>query len=333
MSATQQPPSDVAVTADALTAPPPPPPRKPTIFFIVYDTAEVLDFSGTFDVFSMAMVAVNRPLFDLRLVSPDGGPITAVHGFKVVADAALADAAPCKSDVVVVPGCLSIVTDALAATHTPPRKGSGGSRPPPSEKQISDCRRIVEFLRGPAQGAGIVSCICTGAFFAAEAGLFDHRALRVTTHGMAIRRLQEWLDTNTTEASAGGAGGAGGGGGNGVAQVVSGARYLMNPTPASAGAPLVMTSAGVSAGMDLAFAMLRLLLGAEVAELTRVEMEYNCTSNFTDTPPLELPGPLQYYRALQQQQQPASSDGGSAGGGSGGGGGGTAAAVASAHRR
>jgi transcriptional regulator GlxA family with amidase domain len=311
-------------------------PRKPTIFFVIYDDAEVLDFSGTFDVFSMAMVALDRPLFDLRLVSPDGGPVSAIHGFKVVADAALADVAPCKSDVVVVPGCRSIVTDALAATHTPPRKASGGSRPPPSEKQIRDCRLIVDWLRGPAgQGAGIVSTICTGAFFAAEAGLFDHRALRVTTHCMAIPRLQEWLHGNAAEKAAaasgdgyGGGDAAGGGGGSGgscsgVAQVIGGVRYLMNPAPAGdSSAPLVMTSAGVSAGMDLAFAMVRLLLGAEAAELTRVEMEYNGTSNFADTPPLRLPEPLQYRRALQQlpqqQQQQQQVNGGGGSGGSGG---------------
>ncbi len=95
-------------------------------------------------------------------------------------------------------------------------------------------RALVRWIRSQAPRARRVASVCTGAFLLAEAGLLD--GLRVTTHWSACAWLQE--------------------------------RYPalhVDPDPIYVRQGRIWTSAGVTAGMDLALALLEEDLGRDVA--------------------------------------------------------------------
>ena len=72
------------------------------------------------------------------------------------------------------------------------------------------------------------------------------------------------------------------------AKVLHGARYVTNQS----GAPLIMSSGGVSAGVDLAFELLERILCPNARRRTEVLMEYNGTTNFGAVQP-KMPPDLQ----------------------------------------
>lgn len=93
---------------------------------------------------------------------------------------------------------------------------------------------VVRFLRRASTQARRVAGICTGAFVLAEAGLLDHR--RATTHWAYAQEMQRRHPAIHVE--------------DDRIYIVDGG---------------VWTSAGMSAGLDLALAMVEKDLGAEVA--------------------------------------------------------------------
>lgn len=95
------------------------------------------------------------------------------------------------------------------------------------------------------QGAGaLTTSVCTGAFLLGAAGLLD--GLRATTHWATI----EGLRTRHPNAN-----------------VLANARVVDEGE--------IITSAGVSAGIDMALHVVRRLHGAEVARRTARDMEYD----------------------------------------------------------
>lgn len=94
--------------------------------------------------------------------------------------------------------------------------------------------RLIDWVRRIAPRARRVASVCTGAFLLAEAGLLDGR--RATTHWSACRLLAERYP-----------------------------KIAVDPDPIFVRDGRVYTSAGVTAGMDLALAMVEEDHGAEVA--------------------------------------------------------------------
>lgn len=93
---------------------------------------------------------------------------------------------------------------------------------------------LVEWLRARAPSARRVASVCTGAFLLAAAGLLEGR--RATTHWASCAILQRMCPTTT---------------------VVADAIYVADGN--------VYTSAGITAGIDLALALVEQDLGAAVA--------------------------------------------------------------------
>ena len=93
---------------------------------------------------------------------------------------------------------------------------------------------VVDFLQGAMSSSRRVASICTGAFHLAQAGLLDER--RATTHWLFARQLQASYPTIKVDED----------------------RIFIVDGP-------VWTSAGMTAGTDLALAMVEQDLGAEVA--------------------------------------------------------------------
>ena len=101
---------------------------------------------------------------------------------------------------------------------------------------VPPSRGVLAFVRKAANRSRRVASICTGAFILAEAGLLDGR--RATTHWCAARDLRERYPNVKVDED----------------------RIFIVDAP-------IWTSAGASAGVDLALAMIEEDLGGELARL------------------------------------------------------------------
>jgi transcriptional regulator GlxA family with amidase domain len=102
---------------------------------------------------------------------------------------------------------------------------------------------LHEWLRVKARSAEIVMSVCTGSLILGRAGLLD--GLRATTHHNAFAELR--LHAPNTE-------------------VIENQRFVDNGK--------ILTSAGISAGIDCSLHVVARLLGEEAANHTAEYMEY-----------------------------------------------------------
>ena len=117
----------------------------------IYDDAEVLDFSGPFEVFSAAKRLANNN-WQVFLVAEHAAPVIARAGFTVNPHYSFADH-PAIDLLIVVGGVHT-------AELTKPQ--------------------VISWIKQTADSAKHVASVCTGAFLLAKAGLLD--GLTVTTH-------------------------------------------------------------------------------------------------------------------------------------------------------
>jgi transcriptional regulator GlxA family with amidase domain len=103
-------------------------------------------------------------------------------------------------------------------------------------------QETLDWIRTVAQESRQVTSVCTGSMLLTSAGLLQGK--RATTHWAALDELEAL--------------------GGGV-QVVRGARWVDDG---------VISSAGVSAGIDMAFYVVEKLLGKEVADRTARYIDY-----------------------------------------------------------
>lgn len=103
---------------------------------------------------------------------------------------------------------------------------------------------LLDWIRRSEPAAELVLSVCTGAFLLARVGLLD--GLAATTYHTAFDQLAELAPT---------------------CAVKRGVRWVDNGR--------VITSAGVSAGIDMALHVVRRLHGSEQARWTADHMEYN----------------------------------------------------------
>ncbi len=137
---------------------PMPKPRKVRI--LAYEGCQLLDVTGPAAVFGAANESARRQVYDLAIVSPDGGTVTtnsgvALHSRKIGG----------QPDTLLVAG------------------GSKGLR---ATMARADVQR---WLRKAAPGCRRFGSVCTGAFVLAAAGLLDGK--RVATHWASCERLAE----------------------------------------------------------------------------------------------------------------------------------------------
>lgn len=103
---------------------------------------------------------------------------------------------------------------------------------------------LLDWLRSVAPGCSWVTSVCTGSAILYEAGLVEGR--RITTH---------WAYIETLRARAG------------DATVLEGIRYVRDGN--------LVTSAGVSAGIDMSLWLVGQLFGAKYAREVQRRMEYD----------------------------------------------------------
>ena len=158
---------------------------------------------GVISVFEFANKEMGEPVYEVRLLSENGGAVQSSMGVTV-------ETRPfdrTNFDTLIVGG------SAVVTSLTP---------------------RLIKFLREALKRYRRVASICSGAFVLAEAGLLDGR--RATTHWNRARELQARFPKVKVEED----------------------RIFITDGP-------VWSSAGMSAGIDLALALVEKDLGADVA--------------------------------------------------------------------
>ena len=193
-------------------------PRRLAI--LLFEDAEVLDFCGPLEVFSVASRQLETPTFDVFTVAETAEPVITRNGLSINPDHALSTCP--RPDIILVPG------------------GVG------SRQQLHNSP-VIDWIRQAASHAEFVLSVCTGALLLGKAGLLD--GLEVTTHHVAYNLLREIVPSG----------------------VVHEDRRFVDTGK-------VVTSAGISAGIDMSLHMVERLLGSQVANATAKHMEYTWPS-------------------------------------------------------
>ena len=128
----------------------------------------------------------------------------------------------------------------------------------PGQLSLMKHTSLLEFLRMQAKTATWVCSVCTGSLLLAQAGLLKGR--KATTH---------WLARDTLKSLG--------------AKVVAD-RYVIDGKFA--------TSAGVSAGIDLALELVRRIAGDECAKTIQLEIEYDPAPPFDCGSPAKAPAEI-----------------------------------------
>lgn len=125
-----------------------------TIDVLLFDDVNLLDVSGPVQAFEAALIE-GRKQYVMRYVSPDGAPVRATCGLRLIADEVLSERS--DSDDLLIPGGKGV--DALI--------------------QNTAVRDIIQH-RAVRDGTGRLISVCSGALVLAAAGVLDGR--RATTH-------------------------------------------------------------------------------------------------------------------------------------------------------
>lgn len=129
---------------------------------LLFDDAEVLDFCGPFEVFSVASRLTDPLAFNVFTVAEKTDAVIARNGLSVNPTYSLDDAP--SPDILLIPGGI-------------------GTR-----KQVSN-EPLVDWIRQRAGNAELVLSVCTGALLLGRAGLLDR--LEATTHHVGFDLLRE----------------------------------------------------------------------------------------------------------------------------------------------
>jgi putative intracellular protease/amidase/DNA-directed RNA polymerase subunit RPC12/RpoP len=181
----------------------------PTVAILLFNSVEIIDFAGPWEVFGGAGYKVFSVAEKLE-------PVTTVYGQKITADYTFENGP--KADVLLVPG--------------------GGVR------GAVDNPKLIKWVQDKAKESTYVMSVCTGAFILAKAGLLD--GLSATTVSGGIANLAT-AGTNI--------------------KVVYDKRYVDNGK--------IITTAGLSSGIDGSFYLVAKMLGKGAAQQTALGIEYD----------------------------------------------------------
>lgn len=183
----------------------------------IYDNAEVLDFSGPFEVFSTASrISGDKEPFRVFLIGESGAVIHARAGFKVIPDYALHDHPPL--DVLIIAG--GVHHDEMNKKH------------------------VLQWLETQRARVPLIATVCTGIFILANA--VNLGSCPVTTHWEDIPDLRKIFP-----------------------------ELIVMENACWVDAQNLVSSGGISAGIDMSLYLVSRLCSRELAEKTARQMEYD----------------------------------------------------------
>ena len=187
----------------------------------IYDNAEVLDFSGPFEVFSTAsrLCKGDIPL-NVFLVSETGNMVSARAGYSVLPSYGFHNHP--DIDVLIV---------------------SGGVHSDEMKKP-----QIIEWISKQSRKTALTASVCTGVFMLAQAGIVNEH--KVTTHWEDVAELRKMFPQLT---------------------VVEHVRWVDEGS--------IITSGGISAGIDMSLYLVSKLHSNDLAEKTARQMDFSWTKN------------------------------------------------------
>jgi transcriptional regulator GlxA family with amidase domain len=186
----------------------------------VYKNAEVLDFSGPFEVFSTANRLNNENLqLNVFLIGETDLSIEARGGFRVTPKYDI-HTHP-ELDLLIVVG--GVHTDEMQKTH------------------------IIQWIQEQGHKVPIMASVCTGAFLLAQAGLLN--SYQATTHWSDIEEFRQTYPD---------------------IPIIENVRWVDNQN--------VITSGGISAGIDMSLHLLSKFSSQNLAILTAKQMEFQWTN-------------------------------------------------------
>lgn len=130
---------------------------------LIFDEVEVLDFTGPFEVFSIAADDNSTKLFNVTVIAEKNRIINARNGLKVLPDYSFQDTK--EIDILIIPG------------------GFGAETVEFKNQEL--LKWIIEINKKTM----ITASVCTGAIILAETKLLDNK--KATTHWMDIDRLKK----------------------------------------------------------------------------------------------------------------------------------------------
>jgi len=187
----------------------------------IYDQAEVLDFSGPFEVFSTASrVCLESNPFDVFLISELGKNVIARAGYQVISDYGIHNHP--ELDVLIVVG--GVHNDEIKKPN------------------------VIEWIAKQAHKTAMVASVCTGVFLLAKAKVVLLQ--KVTTHWEDVGDLRTLFPK---------------------LNVIENVRWVDDGK--------IVTSGGISAGIDMSLHLVSKLHSLALAEATAKQMEFTWTKN------------------------------------------------------
>lgn len=122
--------------------------QKKTVGILIFKNAEVLDFAGPFEVFSVSNQIHNDELFDVRMIAKTKEPVVAMNGLSVNPDHSFEDAP--QLDILIISG------------------GLGASLVVKDQESLQWIDKVIA-------DSELTMSVCTGAAILAKLGRLDDR--------------------------------------------------------------------------------------------------------------------------------------------------------------
>jgi len=191
------------------------------IGIFIYPEAEVLDFSGPFEVFSTASrLSDGNQTFRTFLIAEHSAAVSARAGYKVLPDYSIEDHP--ALDVLII---------------------SGGVHTSEMENKV-----VTDWIKEQSHCVKLIATVCTGIFLLAQAS--PSLSCKVTTHWEDIPDLRKRFSRF---------------------HVVEGVRWV--------DAGNIVSSGGISAGIDMSLHLVSRLHSEELAAKTAHQMEFAWTQD------------------------------------------------------
>jgi transcriptional regulator GlxA family with amidase domain len=227
--------------------------RRLAVGILIFDKVEVLDFSGPFEVLSVCRIDstgdenVTESPFQVSLIGESKDPVTTIGGMQVLPHATIyeysTDAANAKSlDILIIPG------------------GYGA-------RQVRSNPKMIQFIRDQSTNVDILASVCTGAMVLAETDVLEAGST-ITTHWGMIDLLQEWYPQLQVEKDR-----------SVIKQEPPRTPSSISDDPSKR--PVIFTSAGISAGIDMCFWIINDIFGEEISRAAAKYMEYSYPEGFS----------------------------------------------------